>query len=85
VPTAIIRIGQTSAQAIASGLIRRPTRPMRADAPLPTRAELLEYLRRSGDPLGKRELARAFQLKCEQRIRLKEMLAELKDEGLLDR
>ena len=55
----------------------------RAEAPLPTREELLEYLRKSEEPLGKRDLARAFQLKGDQRIRLKEMLAELKDEGLL--
>ncbi|HKY93830.1 MAG TPA: VacB/RNase II family 3'-5' exoribonuclease, partial [Kiloniellales bacterium] len=55
----------------------------KTEAPLPTREELLEYLRRSETPLGKRELARAFQLKGDQRIRLKEMLAALKDEGLL--
>jgi len=70
--------------------VTRPPRSGRkaggkSEAPLPTREELLEYLRKSQDPLGKRDLARAFQLKGEQRIRLKEMLAELKDEGLLDR
>jgi ribonuclease R len=53
------------------------------EAPLPTREQLLEYLRRSENPLGKRELARAFQLKGDQRIRLKEILAERKDEVLL--
>ena len=53
------------------------------EAPFPTREELLEYLRRSENPLGKRELARAFQLKGDQRIKLKEMLASLKDEGQL--
>jgi ribonuclease R len=66
---------------------RRPPRngAGRAEAPFPKRDELLEYLRKSENPLGKRELARAFQLKGDQRIRLKEMLAELKDEGLLGR
>lgn len=65
---------------------RRPRqdRPALRSAPLPTKQELIDYVRNSPVPLGKRELARAFQVKGEDRVALKEMLAELKREGALD-
>ncbi len=52
--------------------------------PLPTKQELLDYIRESPVPLGKRELARAFQVKGEARQELKALLSELKREGALD-
>lgn len=52
---------------------------------LPTKDELLTFLRESPAKTGKREIARAFKVKGADRIRLKEMLAELADEGLISR
>ncbi len=52
---------------------------------LPTKDELLTFLRESPPKTGKREIARAFKVKGADRIRLKEMLAELADEGLIAR
>ncbi len=59
---------------------RRPSEPR----PKPTKDEILEYLRSSEAPLGKRELMRAFQLQAGDRVWLKQVLGELKDEGLLE-
>ncbi len=52
---------------------------------LPTKDELLTFLREAPAKTGKREIARAFRVKGADRIRLKEMLAELADEGLIVR
>ena len=51
--------------------------------PFPTREEVLEFLRNNPDKQTKRELARAFHVRGEDRILLKHMLRELKEEGLL--
>ena len=48
---------------------------------LPTRVELLAFIRESPTPVGKREIARAFGLKGDQRIDLKELLRDLRDSG----
>ena len=48
---------------------------------VPTRDELLAFSRESATPVGKREIARAFGLKGDQRIELKELLRTLRDEG----
>ena len=52
---------------------------------LPTKDELLTFLREAPAKTGKREIARAFKVKGADRIRLKEMLAELADDGLIQR
>ena len=52
---------------------------------LPTKDELLTFLRESPPKTGKREIARAFKVKGADRVHLKEMLAELADEGLIAR
>ncbi len=59
---------------------RRPVPPR----PKPTKDEILEYLRSSETPLGKRELMRAFQLQAGDRVWLKQVLGELKEAGLLE-
>jgi ribonuclease R len=51
----------------------------------PSREELIAYIRENDRPLDKREVARAFKLKGQARIDLKQMLRELEDEGLLER
>ncbi len=48
---------------------------------VPTRDELLAFIKESTTPVGKREIARAFGLKGDQRIDLKQMLRELRDRG----
>ena len=52
-------------------------------APFPTRERILEFVRDSGRPVGKREIARAFNLNGADRIRLRDLLKAMKDEGLL--
>jgi ribonuclease R len=48
---------------------------------VPTRDELLAFIAESATPVGKREIARAFGLKGDQRIELKELLRDLRDSG----
>jgi ribonuclease R len=51
---------------------------------LPTREEILEFIKTSQDKSpGKREIARAFAVKGGDRIALKQLLAEMTEEGLL--
>ena len=54
-------------------------------SPIPKREELLQFLMENPDQSGKREVARAFGLKGQQRITLKAMLGELQDEGLIQK
>jgi len=48
---------------------------------VPTRDELLAFIKESATPVGKREIARAFSLKGDQRVELKQLLRELRDAG----
>ena len=48
---------------------------------VPTRDELLAFIRDSATPVGKREIARAYGLKGDQRIELKELLRDLRESG----
>jgi ribonuclease R len=57
----------------------------RKQAPLPTREKILEFIRQSPVPVGKREIARAFAIKGADRIGLKALLKELEREGEVDR
>jgi ribonuclease R len=52
-----------------------------AKGKVPTRDELLAFIRESETPVGKREIARAYGLKGDQRIELKELLRDLRDAG----
>lgn len=54
-------------------------------APFPTKQQLLEFIRESPTPVGKREIARAFHITGADRIPLKAMLKELEREGRVDR
>jgi ribonuclease R len=54
-------------------------------APLPSKAQVREFIRDSAGPVGKREIARAFQVSGDDRIALKTMLKELAEEGALER
>ena len=48
---------------------------------VPTRDELLAFIKESSTPVGKREIARAFHIKGDQRIELKQLLRDLRDSG----
>src|SRR5690606_34132092 len=50
---------------------------------LPSKEEVLRYITENPDRSGKRELAKAFNIKGEHRIWLKDILAELKSEGAI--
>jgi ribonuclease R len=53
--------------------------------PFPTREQVLEFIRESPAPVGKREIARAFQITGDQRPALKALLAELAESGAIDK
>ncbi len=69
----------------------KPDRPSRSGAPhserkkapLPTREQLLEYLSSTTEKVGKREIARAFNIRGEDRIALKTLLSELASDGAI--
>src|SRR4051794_35455687 len=73
----------------------RPPRPARSSRPprdrsidrsagLPTRKQILDFIASSDQPAGKREIARAFGLKGNDKIALKALLRDMADEGLID-
>jgi len=51
---------------------------------LPGREQILRFIEESDQPAGKREIARAFGLKGNEKIRLKALLKDMADEGLID-
>ncbi len=51
---------------------------------LPSREQVLEFIRNSDGPAGKREIAREFGLKGQEKIALKKLLGDMAEEGLID-
>jgi ribonuclease R len=51
---------------------------------LPTREQIVAFIQQSKEPAGKREIARAFGLKGNEKIALKSLLKDMADEGLID-
>ncbi|MCB2015677.1 MAG: ribonuclease R [Sphingobium sp.] len=51
---------------------------------MPTRQQIMEFIETSGQPAGKREIAKAFGLKGQEKILLKALLKDMADEGLID-
>ena len=51
----------------------------------PSKNEILDFIRESPSPVGKREIARAFRISGNRRIRLKASLKEMLDEGQIGR
>ncbi|MCI4665671.1 MAG: ribonuclease R [Neomegalonema sp.] len=62
-----------------------PAKSNALGAHLPSKEELLEYIRSQPEGVGKREIARAFQLSSAERIELKRMLREMQEEGDLEK
>ena len=59
--------------------------PKNRPAPgLPTRKQILDFLQNSPEPAGKREIAREFGLKGQEKIQLKALLKDMAEEGLID-
>ena len=56
---------------------------VRRPAGLPSKQDILDFLRTAGTKAGKREIARAFSVKGGDRVALKGLLAEMAQEGLL--
>ncbi len=54
-------------------------------AGLPSRQQILDFITQSDVPAGKREIARAFGLKGQERIALKALLRDMADEGLISK
>ncbi len=53
----------------------------RSERPFPTREDVLAFIRESKGPVGKREIARAFQIRSAERLALKDLLKELRQSG----
>ena len=58
--------------------------PRERSAALPSRRQILDFIASSGQPAGKREIARAFGLSGQVKIDLKRLLKDMADEGLID-
>jgi ribonuclease R len=56
----------------------------RPQAGLPSRQQILDFIAEADEPAGKREIARAFGLKGNEKIALKALLRDMADEGLID-
>ena len=50
---------------------------MKGGDALPSREDILDFIRRTATPVGKREIAREFGLKGEAKVALKRRVAEL--------
>ena len=53
-------------------------------AGFPTRDQVMDFIAGSDQPAGKREIAKAFGLKGQEKIALKALLKDMADEGLID-
>ena len=53
-------------------------------AGLPTRQQVMDFIAEADTPAGKREIAKAFGLKGQEKIALKALLKDMADEGLID-
>ncbi|MBS0482858.1 MAG: VacB/RNase II family 3'-5' exoribonuclease [Proteobacteria bacterium] len=51
---------------------------------LPSRQQILDFIASADEPAGKREIARAFGLKGQEKIALKALLKDMAEEGLID-
>ena len=64
----------------AGGMNQKPKAPHG----LPTRQQVLDFISEASEPAGKREIARVFGLKGQEKIQLKALLRDMADEGLID-
>jgi ribonuclease R len=62
-------------------LTQKPKTP----APFPSREEILKFIEETPGRVGKREIARAFRLDTRQKMQLKKLLKEMKEDGQIQR
>ncbi len=60
------------------------TPPAKNGVGMPTKNQVLEFIQTSREPAGKREIAKAFGLKGQEKIALKRLLKDMAEEGLID-
>ena len=63
---------------------KRKSPARKSPAPFPTRQQVIDFIAESPTPVGKREISRAFNLETADKVRLRDMLRELRDDGLLE-
>ncbi|WP_311269614.1 ribonuclease R [Sphingobium sp. WCS2017Hpa-17] len=63
---------------------KTPARTKVRPAGFPTRDQVVDFITTSDQPAGKREIAKAFGLKGQEKIALKALLKDMADEGLID-
>ncbi len=61
----------------------KPKREKKARSTIPTKEDILQFVKSSTASIGRREIARAFDIKGSDRIDLKRMLKELAADGLI--
>jgi len=61
------------------------TKPPKKHAPFPSREEILKFIEETPGRVGKREIARAFRLDVDQKMQLKKLLKEMKEDGQVQR
>jgi len=64
---------------------QRPQKANAGEAKLPTREEVRAFIESASEPVGKRDIARAFGLRGTDKIGLKALLKELEQEGITNR
>ena len=57
----------------------------KADIPLPTKDDILAYVQGNVSRISKRDIARAFHIRGDQRVHLKKLLREMTEDGLLEK
>ena len=63
----------------------KKTKPTKTEPRLPSREDLVAFIANAPGKVGKREIARAFNIQGGDRIWLKQMLKELETDGVVDR
>lgn len=64
--------------------MNKNNKKMRRPIGLPSKEQILEFIQSSDTPAGKREIAKAFGLKGQEKITLKRILRDMAEEGLID-
>jgi ribonuclease R len=61
------------------------TKKPKTQSPFPSREEILKFIEETPGRVGKREIARAFRLDTAQKMQLKKLLKEMKEDGQVQR
>ncbi|MDR1828498.1 MAG: ribonuclease R [Methylobacteriaceae bacterium] len=63
----------------------KTSRKASAERSFPTKEDVLDFVREAHGPVGKREIARAFSVRSSDKSRLKELILDMEEEGVLER